>query len=582
MLNYLQNKFALSEEGSKDLVKGSLYSALANLSMMMPVGLFILMLSEVLNPLLGKEANTPNLVKYIVLIVVTVIIMFLLHYVQYSSVFVSTYKESATRRIRLATKLKQLPLSFFGKRDLSDLTNTIMSDCTSLEHAFSHAIPQLFGAIISTTIIVIGLISMDWRMGLSVLWVIPVAFIIILTSKKFQSKSKIIHFVAKRSCADGIQECLENIQDIKAYNMSESYIEELDKKLDNAEKEQIRAELIGGACVTSAQAILRLGLATVVLVGSTLLISGETDLFTYLVFLITASRLYDPLSSTLINIAEIFIIEVPINRMKEMENQPIQTGVTEYELKSYDIEFNHVAFSYNENEPVLKDISFVAKQGEVTAIVGPSGSGKSTLIKLISRFWDVDDGKILIGKDNIREMKSEHLMQYISIVFQDVVLFNDTIYNNIKIGNKNATEQEIKDAAKLAGCEEFIKNLPEGYQSLLGENGCKLSGGERQRISIARALLKNAPIIILDEATSSLDPKNEDYVQKGISKLIRGKTVIVIAHKLRTIENVDKIVVLNEGKVEEVGNHVDLIKENGLYNKLYTLQDESARWSVNS
>jgi ATP-binding cassette subfamily B protein len=580
MLNYLQNKFALSEEGSKDLVKGSLYSALANLSMMMPVGLFILMLSEVLNPLLGKEANTPNLVKYIVLIVVTVIIMFLLHYVQYSSVFVSTYKESATRRIRLATKLKQLPLSFFGKRDLSDLTNTIMSDCTSLEHAFSHAIPQLFGAIISTTIIVIGLISMDWRMGLSVLWVIPVAFIIILTSKKFQSKSKIIHFVAKRSCADGIQECLENIQDIKAYNMSESYIEELDKKLDNAEKEQIRAELIGGACVTSAQAILRLGLATVVLVGSTLLISGETDLFTYLVFLITASRLYDPLSSTLINIAEIFIIEVPINRMKEMENQPIQTGVTEYELKSYDIEFNHVAFSYNENEPVLKDISFVAKQGEVTAIVGPSGSGKSTIAKLAARFWDVNKGNITLGEVDISKIEPESLFESYTVVFQDVTLFNDTVMENIRLGRRDASDKEVLEAAKIAMCDDFVSNMPKGYHTIIGENGSTLSGGERQRISIARALLKNAPIILLDEATASLDVENETKIQKALTELIKNKTVIVVAHRMRTVENADKVVVLDEGYVVQQGKSKELIEKGGLYRHMVELQSQSLDWSL--
>jgi ATP-binding cassette subfamily B protein len=580
MLNYLQNKFALSEEGSKDLVKGSLYSALANLSMMMPVGLFILMLSEVLNPLLGKEANTPNLVKYIVLIVVTVIIMFLLHYVQYSSVFVSTYKESATRRIRLATKLKQLPLSFFGKRDLSDLTNTIMSDCTSLEHAFSHAIPQLFGAIISTTIIVIGLISMDWRMGLSVLWVIPVAFIIILTSKKFQSKSKIIHFVAKRSCADGIQECLENIQDIKAYNMSESYIEELDKKLDNAEKEQIRAELIGGACVTSAQAILRLGLATVVLVGSTLLICGETDLFTYLVFLITASRLYDPLSSTLINIAEIFIIEVPINRMKEMENQPIQTGVTEYELKSYDIEFNHVAFSYNENEPVLKDISFVAKQGEVTAIVGPSGSGKSTIAKLAARFWDVNKGNITLGEVDISKIEPESLFESYTVVFQDVTLFNDTVMENIRLGRRDASDKEVLEAAKIAMCDDFVSNMPKGYHTIIGENGSTLSGGERQRISIARALLKNAPIILLDEDTASLDVENETKIQKALTELIKNKTVIVVAHRMRTVENADKVVVLDEGYVVQQGKSKELIEKGGLYRHMVELQSQSLDWSL--
>lgn len=580
MLNYLQYKFVLSKQGAKDLVKGSIYSALVNLSMMLPVGLFILMLNELLNPLLGNEFNVPNILQYIVFIVVAVAIIYLVHYLQYSSVYLSTYRESATRRISLAEKLRQLPLSYFGNKDLSDLTNTVMADCTTLEHAFSHSIPQLLGSIISTTIIVICLLVMDWRMGLSVLWVVPVSFIMIFASKHLQNKSKIKHYNAKRVCADGIQECLENIQDIKAYRMEAPYVEDLDRKLDNAEKAQIKSELTMGSFVTSAQAVLRLGLATVVLVGSTLLIKGQTDLLTYLVFLITASRLYDPLSGNLSNIAEIFSIQIPIQRMREMEDQPIQRGLKDYKLNSYNIEFNHVAFSYNENEPVLKDVSFTAKQGEVTALVGPSGSGKSTAAKLAARFWDVNSGHITLGDTNITNIDPEVLLNNYTIVFQDVTLFNDTVMENIRLGKREASDEEVLKAAKIAMCDDFVSNMPKGYQTVIGENGSTLSGGERQRISIARAILKDAPVILLDEATASLDVENETKIQSALSELIKNKTVLVVAHRMRTIENADKVVVLADGYVAEQGKPKDLLKQKGLYNHMVNLQTQSLDWSL--
>ncbi|WP_129596264.1 ABC transporter ATP-binding protein [Anaerophilus nitritogenes] len=580
MHKYFQNKFALSAKGSKDLIKGSFYSALVNLSMMIPVGIFIMMLEELLSPILSGKSNTPSFFKYIGLIALSIFLMYLFHYIQYSVVYLSTYAESATRRITLGEKLRQLPLAFFGKRDLSDLSNTIMGDCTSLEHAFSHSIPQFFGAILSTTIIVIGLLTMDWRMGLSVLWVVPVAFIMIFVSKKIQKKSELKHYKAKRACADGIQECLENIQDIKAYNMEELYMEGLDKKLNDAEKEQIHSELIMGAFVTSAQAVLRLGLATVILVGSTLLVKGQTDLLTYLIFLITASRLYDPLSGILANIAEIFSIEIPIQRMREMENQPIQAGDKEYSIKGYDVQFNHVAFAYNENEPVLNDVSFVAKQGDVTALVGLSGGGKSTVAKLAARFWDPNQGKITLGGQDITRIDPEALLKNYAIVFQDVTLFNDTVIENIRLGRRDASDEEVLKAAKIAMCDDFVLNMPKGYNTIIGENGLTLSGGERQRISIARALLKDAPIILLDEATASLDVENETKIQTALSELIKNKTVLVIAHRLRTVVGADKIVVLGEGTVLEEGNHSQLMENNGLYCHLYKLQQESVEWSL--
>lgn len=580
MYKYLQNKFALSQQGAKDLVKGSLYSALVNLSMMIPVGLFILLLDELLQPLLGGEASTPNVYKYIGILLITIVVMYALHYLQYSNLYLSTYMESATRRINLAETLRQLPLSFFGKRDLSDLTNTIMGDCAKLEHAFSHAVPQLFGAIISTVIITISLLFMDWRMGLSVLWVIPVALIMIVGSKRVQHKWGLKHYKAKRVCADGIQECLETIQDIKAYSIEEQYIKELDKKLDNAEKAQISSELTLGVCVTSAQAVLRLGLATVVLVGSTLLINGHTDLLTYMIFLITASRLYDPLSGTLSNIAEIFSIEIPIKRMQEIENQPVQTGDKDYKLNTYDIKFNHVAFSYNEDEPVLKDISFVAKQGEVTALVGPSGGGKSTAAKLAARFWDGDSGKITLGGVDITTIDQEALLKNYAIVFQDVTLFNDTVMENIRLGRRDASDEEVLEAAKLSMCDDFVMSMPKGYKTIIGENGSTLSGGERQRISIARALLKDAPIILLDEATASLDVENETKIQRALSKLTNNKTVLVIAHRMRTVQDADKIVVLSDGYVSQQGKPYNLLEEGGLYQHMVKLQSESVDWSL--
>ncbi|QZY56122.1 ABC transporter ATP-binding protein [Crassaminicella profunda] len=580
MFSYVQNKFALSKQGTTDLFKGSIYSALVNLSMMVPVGIFILMLDELLRPVLGKQADTPNLLKYIGLVFVAVVIMYFFHHLQYSNVYLSTYKESAKRRIVLGEKLRELPLSFFGKRDLSDLTNIIMGDCAILEHAFSHAVPQLFGSIISTIIIVISLLIMDWRMGLAVLWVVPVSFTMIFLCKQMQQKSKEKHYQSKYACAEGIQECLENIQDIKAYHIEKSYMEELDQKLDDSEKAQIRSELTTGAIVTSAQAILRLGLATVILVGSSLLIKGQTDLLTYFIFLVTASRLYDPLSGNLTNIAEIFNTEMPIKRMNEIKNYKVQTGKKDYEPNSYDIDFNHVGFSYNHDETVLKDVSFTAKQGEVTALIGPSGSGKSTAAKLAARFWDVNKGSITIGGVDITKVEPEMLLENYTIVFQDVTLFNDTVMENIRLGKREASDKEVLKAAKLAMCDDFVSSMPKGYETIIGENGSTLSGGERQRISIARALLKDSPIILLDEATASLDVENETKIQSAISELIKNKTVIVVAHRMRTVENADKVVVLADGYVAEQGKPKNLLKKEGLYKHMVQLQSESMNWSL--
>ncbi|MDN5343693.1 MAG: ATP-binding cassette, subfamily bacterial IrtB/YbtQ [Oceanotoga sp.] len=580
MYNYLKNKFALSNIGTKSLIKGIFLSSLINLCMMLPVGIFIMMINELLNPLIQSNSQFPSILKYLTLIIITLIIMFIVNYFQYSSVYISTYNESENRRIKLAEKLRELPLSFFGKRNVSDLTSILLADCASLEHAFSHAIPQLFGSIISKIIIIIALITMNWKMGLAVLWVLPVSFGIIIISKKIQTRTKALHKKAKLDATEQIQECFENIQDIKAYNITKNYMNDLDRKLDISEKAQIKSEFIMATFVTSSQAILRLGLVTVVLIGSNLLINGQTDFITYLIFLITASRLYDPLSGNLENIAEIFSIELPINRMKEIENYKIQNGKKEYELKNFDIKFENISFSYKKDEPVLKNINFTAKQGEVTALIGPSGCGKSTIAKLAARFWDPDDGKIFLGENDINKIDPESLLKNYTIVFQDVTLFNDSILENIRIGNRNASDQEVKKAAKLAMCDDFINKLPDKYNTIIGENGSSLSGGERQRISIARAFLKNSPIVLLDEATASLDVENETQIQKAISKLIQNKTVIVVAHRMRTIENADKIIVLDDGHIIQEGNSKELLNKNGLFKHMLELQNQSMEWSL--
>ena len=492
-----------------------------------------------------------------------------------------TYDESARRRIRLAEKLRTLPLTFFQQRDLADLTSTIMGDCANFEHAFSHTVPQFFGAVISTGIVCIGLLIFNWRMGLALLWVAPVSFAIVLLSRKWQEKLSKKHIGARLELAEGIQECLETVQDIKACNQEESYLSKLDTKMDEAEKAQISSELTTASLLTTGQMFLRLGLATVIVVGNHLVMGGQTTLFAYILFLIAASRLYDPLSGAMTNMAELFSVRLQVNRLREIEEYPEETGEKEIHTDGYDITFDRVRFSYEKDKPVLRDVSFTAKQGQVTALVGPSGGGKSTVAKLAAKFYSVDGGRILLGGTDISPLNSTMLMKYFSIVFQDVVLFNNTIMENIRIGKKDATDEEVMAAARAARCDEFISKLPDGYQTVIGENGSTLSGGECQRLSIARALLKDAPVILLDEATASLDVDNETEIQNAISKLVKGKTVLIIAHRMRTVEAADQIVVLADGVVAENGTHERLMKKNGLYRKLVELQTASANWKLN-
>lgn len=580
MIKALKKKYALSDQGAKDLLKGIVYSVLANISLMFPVILLAIVLNQLLAPVLGASAPEISAAVYTVIGIVILAVVFIFHYCQYTATYLGTYDESARRRIGLAEKLRTLPLTFFHQRDLADLTSTIMGDCANFEHAFSHTVPQFFGAVISTGIVCIGLLIFNWQMGLALLWVAPISFAIVILSRKWQEKLSKKHMNARLELAEGIQECLETVQDIKACNQEEDYLRKLDAKMDAAEKAQISSEMTTASLLTTGQMFLRLGLATVIVVGNSLVVSGDTSLFTYILFLIAASRLYDPLSGAMSNMAELFSVQLQVNRLKEIEEYPEETGEKNIHTNGYDITFDHVQFSYEKGKPVLRDVSFTAKQGQVTALVGPSGGGKSTVAKLAAKFYPLDGGRILLGGTDIAPLNSTMLMKNFSIVFQDVVLFNNTIMENIRVGKKDATDEEVIAAAKAAQCDEFISKLSDGYQTVIGENGSTLSGGECQRLSIARALLKDAPVILLDEATASLDVDNETEIQNAISRLVKGKTVLIIAHRMRTVEAADNIVVLSDGIVVENGTHEELMKENGLYHRLVDLQTASANWKL--
>ena len=573
MITRIQKKFALSRQGAVDLIKGCIACMLQNLSLMLPVGLLYWLVSNLLNQ---TVIDTGKVIFYSVGCAVAIALIVLTTWFQYNATYFATYTESGKRRISLAEQLRKIPLSFFGKKDLADLTSTIMADCTFLEQSFSHFIPELVGSMISTVLIAIGLFVYDWRMACAALWVLPVSFAIVFFSAKVQEKLNNRQMEAKMACADGIQECIETVRDLKANNAEEAYLKGLDKKIKAVEKRAIISELGTAVFVVSATLILKLGIVTVALVGAMLLMNGTLDVLTFFLFLLVVARLYDPLQTVLQNLAAV----INIRRMKEILDHPIQTGSDTLTNQGYDIVFDHVGFSYNTGERVLEDVSFTAKQGEVTALVGPSGSGKTTVSRLASRFWDIQQGKITVGGMDISQIEPETLLSLYSIVFQDVTLFNNSIKENIRVGRKDATDEEVLAAAKLANCEEFARKLPEGWNTIIGENGCSLSGGERQRISIARAFLKNAPIILLDEATASLDVENETVIQTALSRLIQNKTVLVIAHRMRTVASADKIVVLEKGKVAQEGNSAELMNSNGIYHHMVTLQTESQNWTL--
>lgn len=575
MIKHLQKKYALSQQGAKDLIKGCIACVFQNISFMFPVGLLYSLVSDLMSGNISGKAGL-----YAAGCVLCIGLILLTTWFQYNATYFATYVESGVRRITLAEQLRKIPLSFFGKKDLADLTSTIMADCTFLEQSFSHFIPELAGSIISTLLIAIGLFSFDWRMALAALWVLPVSFAIVGFSAKVQERLNQKAMAAKMACADGIQECIETVQDLKANNAEQAYLTGLETKIRAVERRSIINEFGLAAFVVSASLILKLGIATVALVGSALLIRGTLDVLTFFMFLLVVSRLYDPLQSALQNLAAVISTRTNIARMNEILDHPIQQGENKLINQGCDITFDHVGFCYNSGEMVLKDVSFTAKQGEVTALVGPSGGGKTTVSRLASRFWDISRGRITVGGMDISKIDPEALLSLYSIVFQDVTLFDNTILENIRIGNQNATDEQVIAAAKLANCDEFAEKLPDKWNSMIGENGCELSGGERQRISIARAFLKDAPIILLDEATASLDVENETLIQSALSRLIQNKTVLVIAHRMRTIAGANQIVVLSGGVVAESGTPEALLEKKGIYFHMTELQKESQSWAL--
>lgn len=570
----LKHKYALSDTGARAMIRAVAAVTLANIVLMIPVGLLYMLSSY----LLDGDLPADKLGVFIAAIIGTLILIAATAVLQYRSTFLSTYIESGVRRRTLAEKLRKLPLSFFGKKDLSDLTNTIMNDCAMIETASSHWIPELAGALISSGLVVISLFFFNWKMAIAAVWVMPVALIIVLSSKTVMTRVHEKTMAYKLDCLDGIQEGLETLRDLRSYNMTETYQEGLNKKIRAVEKHAITAEFANAAFVCSAQMILKLGIGTVAVVGSSLLVSGEIDALTFFMFLLVVTRMYEPLQIALQNLAAIISTDVNCKRMDEILSHEEQTGRENLDNKGYDIAFDHVAFSYKDGEQVLSDVSFTAKQGEVTALIGPSGGGKTTVSRLAARFWDNDKGRITVGGMNVSEIDPEKLLSLYSIVFQDVTLFNNTVMENIRIGRKDATDEEVKAAARLAHCEEFVEKMPDKWNSVIGENGSELSGGERQRISIARAFLKDAPIILMDEATASLDVDNESLIQESISKLIRNKTVLIIAHRMRTVDGVDKIVVLKDGKVAESGSPAELRKAGGIYRHMADMQLSSEQW----
>lgn len=575
MIEKIQRATASSPQGARGLIKGILACAAQNVAFMLPTSLLYFLAADLMA---GSAAGRTWF--YVAGCAICFALILLTTWFQYNGTFFTTYRESGKRRLTLAERLRKLPLSFFGKRDLADLTSTIMADCEVLEKTCSHYIPGLFGSLISTVLIALGLFAFDWRMALAALWVIPVSVAILLGSYRVQDRVQARTMAVKMTCADGIQEYIETIRDLKAANAEDAYLSGLSGKIRAVEKQTVSAELTNAVFVTSAAMVLKLGIASVALTGSVLLIRGSIDVLTLFLFLLVASRLYDPMQGALQNLAAVIAMRTNVGRMNEILDYPIQTGTRQLSNQGCDIVFDHVGFAYDSGETVLRDVSFTAKQGQVTALVGPSGGGKTTVSRLAARFWDYQRGRITVGGMDVSQVDPETLMSLYSIVFQDVTLFDNTILENIRLGRKDATDEEVLAAARLANCDEFAEKLPDKWNTDIGENGCVLSGGQRQRISIARAFLKDAPIILLDEATASLDVENETLIQTALSRLIRNKTVLIIAHRMRTVAGADKIVVLRDGVVAEQGSPDRLYAQNGLYAHMVDLQTGSQSWTI--
>jgi ATP-binding cassette subfamily B protein len=577
MIEKLQHKYALSRQGAVDMVKACVSVTVTNIVFMMPAGILYTLINDLLNDRLNKE----RIPFYAAGSIIILLLVAVTNFIQYNATFLTTYRESGVRRTSIAEKLRKLPLSYFGKKNIADLTTNIMGDCAQIETASSHWIPELIGAVISVSLVGISLFFFfDWRMVLASFWVIPVAFTIVTTCAGAEKRAVRKNQAVKLEMADGIQECLESIRDLRANNAQDRYMEELDGKIKKVEKFALFTELKMAVYVNSAAIILKLGIGTTAVVGGTLFAKGDIDLLTFFMFLMLVSRLYAPMEISLQNFAAIIATGIQCERLDEVLSHKIQTGSEELKNDGYDIVFDHVGFKYDDNTDVLKDVSFTAKQGQVTALIGPSGGGKTTISRLAARFWDVNEGKITLGGEDISKVDPETLLSKYSIVFQDVTLFNNSVMENIRIGKNGATDEEVMEAARLANCDEFVKLLPDQYNTNIGENGSELSGGERQRISIARAFLKNAPVILLDEATASLDAENETVIQEALSRLIKNKTVMIIAHRMRTIAKADHIVVLKDGMVAEQGSPEFLSGYESIYKRMTERQLISQNWKM--
>ena len=573
-----QRKYALTDQGVQNTKKGAFWTVIVNLVVMGGVSVLYLMMSGFMDTL-TDGSPLPGAWLPIALTVLFAVLSFVTHLQQYRATYGLVYGEVKATRLRLAERLRKLPLGYFGKRDLADLTETLMGDVNRMEHVWSHVLGYLYGAYISTAIIAVCLLVYDWRLAIACLWGVPVAFALLFGSRRFASRAAERTKAAGIRVSDGIQEALENVREIRATNQEERYLAGLDRKIDEHERIMIRGELGTGVFVNAASVIMRLGVATTILVGAQSILSGRIDFMLLFLFLLVITRAYAPFDQSLALIAEMFVSQVSADRMNEIYETPIAEGSETFAPKGHDIVFDHVSFAYDQKD-VLRDVSFTAREGEVTALVGPSGSGKSTCARLAARLWDVTKGSIKVGGVDISTIDPEVLLRDYSMVFQDVVLFDDTVMENIRLGRRGASDEEVRAAAKAANCEEFVRRLPKGYDTPIGENGARLSGGERQRISIARALLKDAPIVLLDEATASLDVENETKVQEALSRLLAGKTVLVIAHRMRTVEAADKIVVLADGRVVEQGSPSELMAKRGLFRRMVELQRQSAGWKL--
>ncbi len=573
-----QRKYALTDQGVQNTKKGAFWTVIVNLVVMGGVSVLYLMMSGFMDTL-TDGSPLPGVWLPIALTVLFAVLSFVTHLQQYRATYGLVYGEVKATRLRLAERLRKLPLGYFGKRDLADLTETLMGDVNRMEHVWSHVLGYLYGAYISTAVIAVCLLVYDWRLAIACLWGVPVAFALLFGSRRFASRAAERTKAAGIRVSDGIQEALENVREIRATNQEERYLAGLNRKIDEHERIMIRGELGTGVFVNAASVIMRLGVATTILVGAQSILSGRIDFMLLFLFLMVITRVYAPFDQSLALIAEMFVSQVSADRMNEIYETPIAEGSETFAPKGHDIVFDHVSFAYDQKD-VLRDVSFTAKEGEVTALVGPSGSGKSTCARLAARLWDVTKGSIRVGGVDIATVDPEVLLRDYSMVFQDVVLFDDTVMENIRLGRRGASDEEVRAAARAANCEEFVRRLPKGYDTPIGENGARLSGGERQRISIARALLKDAPIVLLDEATASLDVENETKVQEALSRLLAGKTVLVIAHRMRTVEAADKIVVLDDGRVAEQGSPSELMAKRGLFRRMVELQRQSAGWKL--